>query len=105
MAERPRTLPGPAVDPCGGTLCHPQTLADLAGVRLRVLAALLGGVVRRGRGRTALPDPGAVRARRLPLRGAPAEPGGAVPAYPGGRAERPDAAGRGDPGDRGPGDL
>ena len=105
MAERPRTLPGPAVDPCGGTLCHPQALADLAGVRLRVLAALLGGVVRRGRGRTDLPDQGAVRVRRPPQRGAAPEPGGAGPAHPGGRAERPDAAGKGDPGDRGPGDL
>ena len=64
VAQRPRPLPGPAMDPCGGTLRDPQTLADLAGVRLRLFQAFFGGVVRGGRGRADLPDQGALRMHR-----------------------------------------
>ena len=74
---------------------HTQALADLAGIRLRVFAALLGGVVRGGRGRAHLPDQGAVRVQRPAQRGPTAGPGGTGPAHPGGRAERPGAAGDG----------
>ena len=48
VAERPRSLSGPALDPCDRTVPHPEALEDLPRVRLWVFEAVLGGVVRGG---------------------------------------------------------
>lgn len=71
-----------------------EALEDLPGLRFRLFEAVLGGVVRGGRGRAALPHQGAVRLHRTPQRGSAHRPGGAGTADPGGRAERPGAPGQ-----------
>ena len=67
------------------------------GVRLWLFQAVLGGVVRSGRGGAAVPHQGAVRLHRQAERGPAHRPGGTGPAHPGGRAERPAFARQGDP--------
>ena len=74
-----------------------EALADLPRVRLWLFQAVLGGVVRSGRGGAAVPHQGAVRLHRQAERGPAHRPGGTGPAHPGGRAERPAFARQGDP--------
>ena len=77
----------------------------MAGIRLRFLEAVFGGVVCSGRGWQAVPDQGAVRLRRYAERRPEDQPGGAGPAHKGSGRERPDAERPGDPGRGGPGYL
>ena len=105
MAERPEPLRRPALDPRHRAVYHPEALEDLPGLRFRLFEAVLGGVVRGGRGRAALPHQGAVRLHRTPQRGSAHRPGGAGTAHPGGRAERPGAPGQSHSGHRRPGHL
>ena len=58
-----------SADPCDRTVHHPEALAALPRVRLWLFQAVLGGVVRSGRGGAAVPHQGAVRLHRQAERG------------------------------------
>ena len=93
-----RTITRTSADPRHRIVPHPGALEDLAGIRLRLLEAILGGVVRSGRARAALPHQGAVRLHRNAQRGPEKGPDRAGTDDPGGGAERPAAERPGHPG-------